>query len=213
MRVVLASSNRGKVRELKELLPEWIEIVTADDVGISLPEETGDTFLENALLKARAAAHDSGMVAIADDSGLEVDALDGRPGVRSARFAGEDASDPENNALLVEMLRDVTRERRTARFRSVVAVVAPDGSQLHDDGVAEGVILSVPRGDHGFGYDPLFQPIGIERTFAELSLDQKNEISHRGKAFHSIAGRLVPFLEAYQSKLNAGVDDSIRTSG
>ena len=213
MRVVLASRNRGKVRELKELLPEWIEIVTADDVGISLPEETGDTFLENALLKARAAAHDSGMVAIADDSGLEVDALDGRPGVRSARFAGEDASDPENNALLLEMLRDVTRERRTARFRSVVAVVAPDGSQLHDDGVAEGVILSVPRGDHGFGYDPLFQPIGIERTFAELSLDQKNEISHRGKAFHSIAGRLVPFLEAYQSKLNAGVDDSIRTSG
>jgi len=213
MRVVLASSNRGKVRELKELVPEWIEIVTADDVGISLPEETGDTFLENALLKARAAAHDSGMVAIADDSGLEVDALDGRPGVRSARFAGEDASDPENNALLLEMLRDVTRERRTARFRSVVAVVAPDGSQLHDDGVAEGVILSVPRGDHGFGYDPLFQPIGIERTFAELSLDQKNEISHRGKAFHSIAGRLVPFLEAYQSKLNAGVDDSIRTSG
>lgn len=213
MRVVLASSNRGKVQELEELLPEWIEIVTADDIAVSLPEETGDTFLENALLKARAAAHDSGMVAIADDSGLEVDALDGRPGVRSARFAGEDASDPENNALLLEMLRDVTRERRTARFRSVVAVVAPDGSQLHDDGVAEGVILTVPRGDHGFGYDPLFQPIGIERTFAELSLDQKNEISHRGKAFRRIAGRLVPFLVAYQSKLNAGVDDSIRTSG
>ncbi len=208
MRVVLASSNRGKVRELQRMLPDWVEIVTADDADVTLPDETGETFLDNALLKAKAAASQSGLVAIADDSGLEVDALDGRPGVRSARFADENASDAENNALLLALLRDVQPDRRTARFRSVVAAVAPGGAELHDEGAAEGQILAGPRGSEGFGYDPLFLPHGLERTFAELTLDQKNEISHRGKAFHNIAGRLVAFLEEYQSNQRAGVSDS-----
>ncbi len=213
MRIVLASSNRGKVRELKRLLPDWVEIVTADEADVTLPEETGATFLDNALLKARAAAQQSGLVSIADDSGLEVDALDGRPGVRSARFAGEDASDADNNALLLAMLRDVSDDRRSARFRSVVAVVSPDGTELHDDGSVEGHILTAPRGSDGFGYDPLFQPIGMQRTFAELALDQKNEISHRGIAFRAVAARLVPFLETFESNRHHGVDDSTRTPG
>ena len=213
MRVVLASSNRGKVRELSQLLPDWIEIVTADDVGVVLPEETGVTFLENARLKARAAASQTKLVAIADDSGLEVDALDGRPGVRSARFAGAGASDAENNDLLLQMLGDMPLARRSARFRSVVAVATPDGSELYDEGVAEGTILESPRGSDGFGYDPLFLPAGMKRTFAEMTLDQKNEISHRGKAIRSVAARLIPFLEAYQSKLRAGVTDSMGTPG
>ncbi len=213
MRIVLASSNHGKVRELKQLLPDWVEIVTADEAGVTLPEETGTTFLDNALLKARAASQQSRLVSIADDSGLEVDALDGSPGVRSARFAGDDASDADNNALLLAMLRGVPTERRSSRFRSVVAVVAPDGTEIYDEGSVEGQILTAPRGTAGFGYDPLFQPSGLERTFAELTLDQKNEISHRGKAFRAVAARLVPFLETFESNQHHGVGDSRRTPG
>ncbi len=212
MIVVLASHNRGKMRELKLLLPDWIQVKTADDVGVTLPDETGETFLENALLKARAIARNVNLVAIADDSGLEVDALDGAPGVRSARFAGEDASDADNNTLLLERLEGVESNARSARFRSVVAVVAPDGTEFHDEGTVEGEILTVPRGDGGFGYDPLFLPRGYERTFAELSLDQKNEISHRGQAFRKVAAHLVPFLQANQTTGIGGAHDSALSS-
>lgn len=213
MLVVLASHNRGKVKELTKLLPEWIEVRAADDFGVVLPEETGDTFYENALLKARAVARSLHVIAIADDSGLEVDALGGEPGVRSARFAGEGASDAENNALLLKRLEGVESTRRTARFRSVVAVVAPDGTEFHDAGTVEGEILVMPRGTGGFGYDPLFRPRGIEHTFAELPLDEKNRISHRGAAFRKVAARLIPFVQAYQTIGKAGVDDPGLTSG
>ncbi len=194
MIIALASSNSGKVEELRLLLPSWVNVKTASDLRIVLPEETGATFLENALLKARAACEQSGLVAVADDSGLEVDALAGAPGVRSARFAGEPSDDGRNNALLLEKLKGVLRERRTARFRSVVAALAPDGTTFHSEGTVEGLIRCEPVGTGGFGYDPLFQPEGYTRTFAELTLDEKNEISHRGRAFRDIAKQLVPLL-------------------
>ncbi len=212
MRVVLASGNLGKVAELKRLLPEWIEITTSKDLGVELPEETGKTFLENALIKARAVASAVTMISIADDSGLEVDALHGEPGVRSARFAGDGASDAQNNAQLLARLEGVETSKRTARFRSVVAVVAPDGTEFHDEGTVDGEILTAPRGDNGFGYDPLFRPLGHEQTFAQLSLDQKNDISHRGKAFRNVAERLVPFIQAHQTNGSLGAHNSGQAS-
>jgi XTP/dITP diphosphohydrolase len=192
--IVLASSNRGKLAELRQLLPDWVRVRTADEAGVTLPEETGTTFAENAFLKARAAAAQTGLIAIADDSGLEVDILEGAPGVRSARFAGERAADAENNALLLEQLRGVPPERRTARFRSVVAAVIPGGTELAAEGVIEGRIVEIARGSGGFGYDSLFQPAGYSRTMAELTMDEKNRISHRGQALRKVAGQLVPLL-------------------
>ncbi len=192
--IVLASSNRGKLAELQQLLPDWVRVCTADEAGVALPEETGTTFAENAFLKARAAAAQTGLIAIADDSGLEVDILEGAPGVRSARFAGERATDAENNALLLERLRGVPPERRTARFRSVVAAVIPGGTGLAAEGVIEGRIVEIARGSGGFGYDSLFQPTGYSRTMAELTMDEKNRISHRGQALRKVAGQLVPLL-------------------
>ena len=212
MRVVLASGNLGKVAELRRLLPDWVEITTSKDLGVELPEETGKTFLENALIKARAVTSAVNMISIADDSGLEVDALNGEPGVRSARFAGDGASDAQNNARLLVRLEGVETSKRTARFRSVVAVVAPDGTEFFDEGSIEGEILTAPRGTNGFGYDPLFRPCGHEQTFAQLSLDQKNEISHRGKAFRNVAERLVPFIQAHQTNGSLGAHNSGQTS-
>ncbi|ACZ38732.1 RdgB/HAM1 family non-canonical purine NTP pyrophosphatase [Sphaerobacter thermophilus] len=194
--VVLASNNPGKVDELRRLLPEWVRILTASDAGVTLPEETGTTFAANALLKARAAVQQTGHIALADDSGLEVDALGGEPGVRSARYAGEPTDDAANNALLLERLRAVPSAERTARFRSAVAIVTPEGREHVAEGTVEGVILEQPRGSGGFGYDPLFQPAGSDRTMAELATDEKNRISHRGRAFRAAAAWLLPILEA-----------------
>lgn len=193
--IVLASSNRGKLAELQRLLPDWVRLRTADEAGVTLPEETGTTFAENAFLKARAAAAQTGLIAIADDSGLEVDILEGAPGVRSARFAGERATDAENNALLLHRLRGNPPERRTARFRSVVVAVIPGGTELAAEGVIEGRIVQIARGSGGFGYDSLFQPTGYSRTMAELTMDEKNRISHRGQALRKVAGQLVPLLQ------------------
>lgn len=193
--VVLASNNAGKVDELRRLLPDWVRILTATDAGVTLPEETGTTFTENALLKARAAAEQSGEIALADDSGLEVDALGGEPGVHSARFAGEPTDDAANNALLLERLAETPPPARTARFRSAVAVVMPDGREHVAEGTVEGTILMAPRGSGGFGYDPLFQPLGSTRSMAELSIDEKNRISHRGRAYREAANWLLPLLE------------------
>ncbi len=192
--IVLASSNRGKLAELRQLLPDWAGVRAADEAGVTLPEETGTTFAENALLKARAAAAQTGLVAIADDSGLEVDILEGAPGIRSARFAGEHATDAENNALLLRQLYDIPPERRTARFRSVVAAVIPGGIELAAEGVIEGRIVEIARGSGGFGYDSLFQPTGYNQTMAELTMDEKNRISHRGQALRKVAEQLVPLL-------------------
>jgi XTP/dITP diphosphohydrolase len=190
MKAVLASSNAGKLRELAAILaPLGYELVTQSSLGIETPPETGVTFAENALLKARYAALHSGLPALADDSGIEVDALGGRPGVYSARYAGEGATDLANLQKMLQELRDVQAERRSARYQCVIAFVrnADDPAPLIAHGSWEGRVLTAPRGTGGFGYDPIFQPLGIELTAAELSADEKNARSHRGQALRALA--------------------------
>uniref|UniRef100_A0A831T9L8 dITP/XTP pyrophosphatase n=1 Tax=Thermorudis peleae TaxID=1382356 RepID=A0A831T9L8_9BACT len=209
-RIVLASSNPGKLRELQSLLPPEVEVVSAAEAGVTLPPETGSTFAENALLKARAAAQQSGLIAIADDSGLEVDALGGEPGVRSARYAGPRASDADNIALLLKRLEGVPEGRRTARFRAAVALVAPGGSEFLGEGVLEGQIVHAPRGQGGFGYDPVFQPLGENRTVAEMTLEEKNRVSHRAQALRQVIEALHVWLDREESSeraASAGVPD------
>lgn len=194
MRVVVASNNEGKVREIRHVLePLGWEVLRAADLGLQAPEveETGATFLDNALLKARAYAEAFGCAALADDSGLVVDALGGAPGVRSARFAGEPSDDAANNAKLLAELAEVPASERTARFQCVVALVWPDGRVLAADGTCEGSIGFEPRGSGGFGYDPLFLPDAAPgRTMAELSPDEKSAISHRGSALRALRAAL-----------------------
>ncbi|MGE5373280.1 MAG: RdgB/HAM1 family non-canonical purine NTP pyrophosphatase [Solirubrobacterales bacterium] len=149
-------------------------------------EEDGDTFLANAIKKAEAAAAYTGEIAMADDSGLEVDALNGQPGVYSARFAGEPSDDAKNNAKLLALLTNVPAEKRTGRFRCVIAVAEPDGRVETADGTCEGRIAFVEAGNGGFGYDPLFIPDGFERSFGELTPETKHRISHRGKALAAV---------------------------
>ena len=194
-RLVIASGNLGKLREFRELLAGLpFDVVAQGDLGIAAPEETGTSFLENALLKARHAASAARAAAIADDSGLEVDALGGAPGVRSARFAGERATDAENNAALLAALDTLdadpggtrANEQFKARFRCVLALVDPfvkEGEPVVVEGTCEGMITRTPRGSGGFGYDPLFLVDGTDKTMAELGEEEKNRISHRGRAF------------------------------
>ena len=188
--MVLASRNKGKLRELQRLLAEClgdaIELKSLDEVGIfGEIEENGATFAENALIKAQAAAA-SGYIGLADDSGLAVNALDGAPGVYSARFAGEHGNDAANNALLLEKLAD--KEDRSAAFVCAFACVFPDGrAPIVAEGRVEGEILHAPRGEGGFGYDPLFYYVPFGKTFAELSAEEKNKISHRGEAVERFA--------------------------
>lgn len=189
MKVVLASANPGKQRELAALLaPLGFELLLQSALGIDSIEETGSTFLDNALLKARHAAQCSGLTALADDSGLEVDALGGAPGVRSARFAGEGASDADNNALLLSRLAGVAAPLRTARYRCVLALVrsASDPAPLIAEGCWEGRIGLVAQGSGGFGYDPLFLPEDRPGTAAQLTGADKNAISHRGRALQAL---------------------------
>jgi XTP/dITP diphosphohydrolase len=201
MTVVLATQNRGKLAELRQLLADVpVELVAIGDVvpGYISPLEHGDTLEANALIKARAAASAAMLVAIADDSGLEVDALGGRPGVRSARFAGEGATDAENNAALLEALTEVDEPGRAARFRSVIALVDPwsEGAEPRVfEGRCEGSIARHARGGGGFGYDPLFVVASLGRTFAELGDDEKNEHSHRGKAVAALVPELRSLVE------------------
>lgn len=188
MKTVLASGNAGKLKELTAILaPVGLELVAQSALGLDSPPETGSTFLENALIKARHAARESGLPALADDSGIEVDALDGRPGVRSARFAGEGASDADNLHKLLAELHDVPMEFRQARYHCVIAFV-----RRHDDpqpiiahGTWEGRIALEPRGSGGFGYDPIFLPAQMHGTAAELDPARKNEISHRAQALRA----------------------------
>jgi len=189
-RIVLASGNAHKAVELARVLPGWDVQAYAGE----LPEETGDTFAANALLKARHvfAATGGRDWVLADDSGIEAAALGGIPGVRSARYAGEDATDEENLAKLLEALRDVEPERRTARYRCVAALAWPDGREVWAEGTCEGVIVLERRGDGGFGYDPSFVPDGGTETMAELTDEEKDAISHRGRAFRSLRARLAP---------------------
>ena len=193
MKAVLASANAGKVREFAQLLAARdIEVLPQSAFGIAPPEETGATFLDNALLKARHAAGLSGLGALADDSGIEVDALGGSPGVRSARYAGEGASDADNLALLLRELAGVPELRRSARYRCVLVFLRhpADPDPVVANGVWEGRILSAPRGTGGFGYDPLFQPEGLARSVAELPAQQKNRLSHRGQALRALLAAL-----------------------
>lgn len=183
--IVLATGNKGKVKELSQLLAEQqITIVPQSDFNVPDVPETGTTFIENAIIKARHAAKITGLPAIADDSGLEVDALSGAPGIYSARFSGEHATDASNNEKLLAELINVPKEKRTARFHCVLAYLrhADDPTPIICHGVWEGEILTVAQGEQGFGYDPLFWLADLQQTSAQLSRDIKNKISHRGKA-------------------------------
>jgi XTP/dITP diphosphohydrolase len=186
-RVVIATKNAHKIREIQEICRDWpVEWVTSGDAEWPDVEEPHDTYLDNALTKARFVADVLGLPAIADDSGIEVDALDGGPGPRSARFAGEDATAADNLALLIERVREVPPDARTARYRCVAACAWPGGRALWAQGTCEGNLIAEPRGSGGFGYDPIFVPQGMERTMAELSSEQKHRISHRGRAFRAL---------------------------
>jgi XTP/dITP diphosphohydrolase len=183
-KLLIATNNPGKVKEYADLLDGLpLTITTPAQEGLSLAvDETGGTFAENAILKARAYARAGGLLTLADDSGLEVDALGGAPGVRSARYAGGEASDEDRYCLLLRNLADVPAEERTARFRCVVAVATPEGKVHTAEGRCEGVIGFEPRGTHGFGYDPVFCLSDRGQTMAELSPQVKNQISHRARA-------------------------------
>lgn len=193
MRVVLATGNSGKVRELAALLADsGIEFLLQSDLGVQPVEETGDTFVANALLKARHAARATGLPAIADDSGLAVDALGGAPGVYSARYAGDGASDADNVAKLLRALNDVPAPKRTARFHCAMVYIAhaDDPVPIVCEGVWEGAILPGARGGNGFGYDPVFFVPTHNRSAAELDAHTKNQLSHRGQALRALAQRL-----------------------
>ncbi|MEO6203846.1 MAG: RdgB/HAM1 family non-canonical purine NTP pyrophosphatase [Mycobacteriales bacterium] len=190
--VVLATRNAGKLTELRRILgPYDVELLGLDDVTAYEPgPETEPSFAGNALLKAREACAHTGLVAIADDSGLAVDALNGMPGVLSARWCGRHGDDLANTALLLGQLADVPAERRTARFVCAAAAVLPEGTELVVEEAMTGRVIDAPRGSNGFGYDPVFVPTDEQRTSAELTSAEKDAISHRGKAFRS----LVPLL-------------------
>jgi XTP/dITP diphosphohydrolase len=193
MRVVLASSNSGKLRELTTLLaPLGFDLIAQNALGVDTPPETGDTFTANALLKARHAAAATNLPALADDSGIEVDALGGRPGIYSARYAGEGASDQQNLRKMLGELHGVPAGKRTARYQCVIAFVSTstDAQPILATGTWEGTLISEPRGLGGFGYDPIFIPNGFDRTAAELDPAQKNSVSHRGQALHALIAQL-----------------------
>ena len=196
MDFLIATHNMKKRDELQRILsPLGVHVLTADEAGVDLTdvEETGTTFEENALLKARSGCKEGKMPCVADDSGLCVDALDGAPGVYSARFAGEHGNDDKNNEKLLSLLSDVPPEKRTARFVSTVACVFPDGRELVVRGECEGKIGYEKRGENGFGYDPLFY-VG-ERTFAEFTPEEKDAVSHRGNALRALTEALPAYLE------------------
>ncbi|MGC7869934.1 XTP/dITP diphosphatase [Desulfosporosinus sp. SYSU MS00001] len=196
MKILLATQNQGKVSELQDLLADVeIEVVSLRDLpDWEEVEENGETFAENAALKARAAVQRTGLIALADDSGLEVDALNGAPGVFSARFAGEPKDDERNNDKLLELLATIPEDKRTARFRCALVIAAPEGKEYLTEGTVEGKILRQRRGTDGFGYDPLFLVPELGRTLAEVTLAEKNDLSHRARAFR----KAIPILQALQ---------------
>jgi XTP/dITP diphosphohydrolase len=188
-RIAIASRNPHKLREITRICADWpVAWLTVEDHQAEWPavEETGSTYLENALLKARAVAAALGEPALADDSGIEVDALGGRPGPRSARFAGPNATDGANLQELIRALKGVPPAGRSARYRCVAVLAFPDGQELHAEGTCEGTLVAKPRGSRGFGYDPIFVPAGWDRTMAELSDEEKDRLSHRGQALRAL---------------------------
>ncbi len=185
MRIVLATGNAGKVAEIRDLLTEH-EVVPRPPMDD--PIEDGDTLLDNARIMARAVVDMTGEPAVADDTGLEVDALDGAPGVQTARYAGEGSSYEDNWRKLLRELGD--RDDRRATWRTVALLLHPDGTEVWAEGTCTGAITREVRGERGFGYDPVFVPDGETRTFAEMSKDEKNAVSHRGKAFRALASKI-----------------------
>jgi XTP/dITP diphosphohydrolase len=194
-RVLVATSNRGKAKEFRDLLPPDFEIVTLTDLGLPSPKEDGETFAENARLKAIAAAASSGMITIADDSGLVVDALGGQPGLYSARFAGPDGDDAANRRKLLGLLANTPDSERTARFVAVVVVASSNGVIAEATGIVDGHVGHEERGEHGFGYDPIFV-LPDSRTMAELDPIEKNERSHRALASKQLIPDLVKLFES-----------------
>ena len=186
MKLVLASKNQHKLLEMEHILRDLgLEVVLESQVGVDVDvEETGTTFLENAALKARAVMEASGMAAIADDSGLMVDALDGAPGVYSARYGNLD-SDQARTSYLLENLKDVPAGKRGAQFVSAIVCILPDGREVHAKGTCQGEILFAPRGENGFGYDPVFYSPELKKTFSEATEEEKATVSHRGRALRA----------------------------
>src|SRR5690606_22126966 len=192
-KIVLASGNAGKLREFQQLLSDCgFEVLPQSDFFSENAEETGLTFVENAIVKARYACAKTGLPALADDSGIEVDALNGKPGIYSARFAGPDANDEKNNQKLLQELKDVSSSQRSARYHAVLAFMrhAEDPTPILCHGVWEGMILSGPQGEGGFGYDPLFFVPTHNCASAQLAKEEKNRISHRGKAMQELLQKL-----------------------
>ena len=192
-RIAIASRNPHKLREITRICADWpVEWLIAADGDDRWPdvEETGETYLDNARLKARAVAAALGEPALADDSGIEVDALGGRPGPRSARFAGEDATDQANLEELIRAVRGIPAAGRTARYRCVAILGFRGGKELVAEGICEGTLVPKPSGTRGFGYDPIFVPAGWDRTMAELTDEEKDRISHRGRALRALSASL-----------------------
>lgn len=197
-RLVLASSNAGKLREFNSLLADFgFEVVPQADLGVNDAEETGLSFVENALIKARHASQMTGLAALADDSGLVVDALGGQPGIYSARFAGQPTDDAANNAKLLAALKDLSAEQRTAHFRCCIVLLRypTDPVPLIAEASWDGVILTAPQGQQGFGYDPLFYLPTQACTAAELAAGEKNRLSHRGQALQRLRALLAASVE------------------
>ena len=191
--VIIASKNKNKIKEIEEILSTMqMKAISREDAEVPDfdVEETGKTFEENAFIKARAICEASGEITIADDSGLEVDFLSGRPGVYSARYAGPEQDDGKNNAKLLRELKDVPFENRTARFVCCIVMVYPDGDRVSVRGECKGHILEQIQGNSGFGYDPLFLPDGQSETFAQMSKEEKNRISHRADALGKLKAKL-----------------------
>jgi XTP/dITP diphosphohydrolase len=201
-RLVLATHNQGKLRELRELLRGQVpgldvdtDVVDAGALGAPDVKETGVTFAENSRLKAHEVAKATGILAIADDSGLAVDVLGGAPGIFSARWAGRHGDDAANLDLLLAQLGDIAPGHRGARFVCAAALASPDGDlDIVEEGTLEGTLLTAPRGDGGFGYDPILQPVGMDKSCAELTGTEKNAISHRGHAFRALLPHIVKAL-------------------
>jgi XTP/dITP diphosphohydrolase len=192
-RLAIASRNAHKLREIGRICADWpVAWLTVETFEGPWPdvEETEDTYLGNAMLKAHATARALDVPALADDSGIEVDALGGKPGPRSARFAGVDATDEQNLQALLRAIAGVPGPGRTARYRCVAAVAWPDGRSVHAEGTCDGTVIAKPRGEGGFGYDPAFVAAGWEPTIAELTDEQKDRISHRGRAFRALRADL-----------------------
>lgn len=195
MKFIIATNNAKKLKELERILkPLGIDAVTAKEAGITLDDvdETGETFAENAYLKAKSAFDKTGMPAVADDSGLCVDALDGKPGIYSARYGGENATDEDKNKKILSEMKDVPVEKRNAHFSCAICCILPDGSKIEVEGICNGTIGYEPVGDGGFGYDPIF--MCGENSYAQLTAEEKDAISHRGQALVKLQTELKKYL-------------------